>query len=178
MSNRFWEKANPSKAPGRWKRPEVRMTPLGDIHLSRYTWEMLGEPGQVNVLFDRNTQTIALVPCDARDTAGFVCTVYNERGGRRVRALSLVEDFSVEIPDTIRFKAPKMEEGKLICELANSAPLFHTKRKWATLQERNDEKARRARVRRMVEKEAREANTKPDLSYTAPKGRRSGGFDY
>jgi hypothetical protein len=156
----------------------VRLTPVGDIHLSRYTWEMLGCPDQVNVLFDRGSQTIAIVPCDHRDTAKFECTVYNKNGGRQVRALSLVEDFGVSIADTIRFKGPKMEDGKLVCEMANSAPLFHGPRKWASLAERNDEKARRARVRRMIERAAREAARRADQSYTPPKGHRSGGFDY
>jgi hypothetical protein len=115
---RSWEKCPRGEMPGRWAAPYVTMNPEGEIVLSRYTHEAMKGPDAYVLLFDRQTNTIGLNPSSARSPDAYPAHARGKHGGRVVRAYRLMQRFRVEIPETVRFVRPEIDEdGVLLLDL-------------------------------------------------------------
>lgn len=126
--NRVFQTIQPPKKTGRWARPQVTMNARGQMKLNRVAFELLGEPDYVRVLFDEQSQTIALKPAnETNDEAHELIAhgVHGRHGGRLIKLYGIHEHIEGELYTCIRFKDIRMENGRLILELAKAVPAFN-----------------------------------------------------
>jgi len=125
--------------------PQVTMDRRGDIQLSRVTWELLDEPDEVLVFYDRNSQTIGIRPAHSQTPHHFPVLKHGRHGGRRIRANGLNRQFAVSLNHTVRFKAPFLdEEGMLNLDLKTAYPAYHGRRVGAFLEKGKGNRERKA----------------------------------
>jgi len=124
MEKYFFEENVPAPK-GRWAKPQASLNMNGDIHISTVSWEAMGCPDMVVVMFDRASMTIALRPAVSK-TERNAQKVYKRYSGRRVKADSLFAQFELELDSAVRFKDAKVDDrGRLILPLGTAVPYFH-----------------------------------------------------
>lgn len=139
-----WEQCKPGQKLGRWLSPQVTMDRRGDIQLSRVTWELLDEPDEVLVFYDRNSQTIGIRAAHSQTPHHFPVLKKGRHGGRRIRANGLNRQFGVTLTHTVRFKNAFLdEEGMLNLSLVTAYPAYHGRRVGAFLEERKEKLERK-----------------------------------
>ena len=103
---------------GRWVALYVTLNRKGEITLSRTTWQKLGEPPHVMLLFDSVNNRIGVKPVAADIRDSFPVVKRGSHGGRRIAAYSMLQEFRIVVPDTIQFfDAEINHEGILILDL-------------------------------------------------------------
>ena len=119
---RKWELCPHAEAGTRWSSLYVTMNPKGYLSLSRYTFEKLGEPEKVQLLFDRATNTIGVQSVSKLAKEAFR-TSSKGSGGRVIYALRLIQEFRLQIARTVRFMHPEFDEDNvLLLDLNNTRP--------------------------------------------------------
>lgn len=119
---RKWEQCPHSDDGTRWSAIYVTMTRRGAISVSKFTFEKLGEPEKVLVLFDRPANTIGLQPV-SRHTKGAFQLCRKGSGGRTIHALRLIQEFRLKVPFTVRFMNPEFDDdGILLLDLNDTRP--------------------------------------------------------
>jgi len=95
----------------------VTMNPMGDIVMSRVTYEMLDCPKAFQILFDKTNNRIGLKPAALTARNAYPVTLRN-RSGRKVRAHRLTREYRIDLPQTVQFyDADIDEEGILVLDL-------------------------------------------------------------
>ena len=103
---------------GRWVALYVTMNPRGEISMSRLTYEKLGEPAAVQLLFDSVNNRIGLKPSHREAREAFPVGKRGSHGGRRIHAYTLMQEFRIDLPSTIQFyDADIDDDGVLILDL-------------------------------------------------------------
>ena len=122
MMKRKWEQCPHSDQGTRWSSIYVTMNPKGVISLSKFTFEKLGEPAKVIVLYDRIDNTIGLQPVSSMTKGAFrLCA--KGSGGRMIHALRLIQEFRLKVPRTLRFMSPTFDDdGILLLDLNDTRP--------------------------------------------------------
>ena len=101
-----------------WSGFYVTMNRLGSIVLSRVTWERLGGPGAVFIMWDRFNQRLGLKPAEVGERNAYPVRKYGRKGAKIVRAFRLVTEFGIRPPDTVEFQGVKIDpDGCLILDL-------------------------------------------------------------
>src|SRR5215471_14554170 len=101
-----------------WAKTYVTMNRDGYIVLSRKTYERIGEPQAVILLFDKVNSRIGLKPTSPSIRNAYSVAKRGRYGGRLVRAYRLMQEFGIDLPETIQFTNPELdEEGILILDL-------------------------------------------------------------
>ena len=119
---RKWEVCPHNDKGTRWSAIYVTMNPKGHIALSKFTFEKLGEPERVLVLYDRPTNTIGLQTVSKLQEGAFRLTK-KWSGGRVIYALRLIQEFRLKIPRTLRFMNPQFDEdGVFVLDLNDTRP--------------------------------------------------------
>lgn len=119
---RKWEQCPHNEKGTRWSSFYVTMNTKGYISLSKFTFEKLGEPEKVQLLYDRTTNTIGVNPAGRTATDAFR-TSKKWSGGRVIYALRLLQEFRIRIPHSVRFMSPEIDnEGILLLDLNNTRP--------------------------------------------------------
>ena len=96
----------------------VTMNPMGDIVMSRVTYEMLGAPQAFVILFDRTNNRIGLKPAHLTTRNAYPVRVSNKCGAKLVRGHRLTREHRIDLPQTVRFyDADIDEDGHLILDL-------------------------------------------------------------
>ena len=97
----------------------VTMNTKGEIVMSRVTYNMLGAPKAFLLLFDKVNNRIALKPTiPAIRNAYPVMTRGRRMQSRCVNAYRLLVEFGIEVPETLEFKDPEIDQdGQLILDL-------------------------------------------------------------
>ena len=96
----------------------VTMNPMGDIVMSRVTYEMLGAPQAFVILFDRTNNRIGLKPAHLSTRNAYPVRVSNKCGAKLVRGHRLTREHRIDLPQTVRFyDADIDEDGHLILDL-------------------------------------------------------------
>src|SRR6059058_3145323 len=99
---RQWEKCPRDETPARWAAPYVTMNRLGEIVLTRITYEIMGEPESFTLLFDRISNTIGLDPASSKTPDAFPAGPRGSYGGRVVRAYRLCQKFGIRLDNLVR----------------------------------------------------------------------------
>lgn len=96
----------------------VTMNPMGDIVMSRVTYEMLGSPKAFNILYDRVNSRIGL-KCAALTTRNaYPVRVSNRSGAKLVRGHRLTREYRIDLPQTVQFHDARIDEdGILVLDL-------------------------------------------------------------
>ena len=152
-----WEQCKPGQKLGRWHAPQVTMDRRGDIQLSRVAWELLREPDQVLIFYDREREMIGIRPAHSQTPHHFPVLEHGRHGGRRIRTLGLSifpralgsaangrAGSIINLTHTIRFKNPYLDEdGMLTLDLKTARPAYHGHRIGAFHNERKEKIDRR-----------------------------------
>lgn len=103
---------------GPWAALYVTMNPHGHIVMSRVTYEKLGEPAAFNILFDEVNNRIGLKPTVAAARDAYKPVKVTRHGARRVSVFRLMQDYRIELPQTIRFHDADIDhDGILVLDL-------------------------------------------------------------
>lgn len=106
------------KRAHRWAAFYVTMNRKGEIVISGPTYAKMGEPAAVNLLFDTVNSRIGLKPTALAMRNAFRVGIRGKHGGRVVRAYPLMQEFRIQLPETIRFyDADIDDDGVLILDL-------------------------------------------------------------
>ncbi|MEP6946179.1 MAG: hypothetical protein ABJA02_09705 [Acidobacteriota bacterium] len=98
----------------------------GNILMNRFTFEAMGSPANVVMLFDPVNRRIGIRPAAADARNSFELRQRGPRTTRRVRAQPFVKKWNI-IPDrTIKFRDPEIDNGILILDL-NPEAVIHPK---------------------------------------------------
>ena len=101
-----------------WSGLYVTMNRLGSIVMSRVTWERLGGPGAVFIMWDRFNQRLGLKPAKVGEKNAYPLKNYGRRGAKIVRAYRLLTEFGIRPPDTLEFQRVQIDaDGNLILNL-------------------------------------------------------------
>jgi len=96
----------------------VTMNPMGDIVMSRVTYEMLGEPKAFLILFDTTNKRIGLKPTALSTRNAYPVRVSNRSGAKMIRGHRLTREHRIDLPQTVRFyDADIDEDGILVLDL-------------------------------------------------------------
>src|SRR5580765_6097108 len=113
-----WRECPRGDVVGQWAALYVTMNPKGYISLSRITYERMGEPKAVVILFDTVNNRIGLKPAATSTRNAYPAGVQGRHGGKVVRAYRLMQEFGIDLPETIRFHDAEIDEdGVLILDL-------------------------------------------------------------
>ncbi len=133
-----WRECPRGDVFGQWAALYVTMNPKGYITLSRTTYEKTGSPRAFVLLFDTVNNKIGLKPSALSMRNAYPAGVQGRHGGRVVRAYRLMQEFGIDLPETIRFHDAEIDEdGVLILDLRTarvSARALGYKRKAASSQ--------------------------------------------
>jgi len=96
----------------------VTLSQKGHIHLSRGTYEKMGEPKAVQVYFDPANNRFGLKQSTLASRNAFPVCKHGPRGARRIFVGAVLKEFRIDIPATIQFfDADFDDEGILVLDL-------------------------------------------------------------
>ena len=96
----------------------VTMNRKGQIAMNRKTYEAFGEPVAVNLFFDKVNNRIGLKPTALAARNAFPVAKQGRHGGKMVRAYRMMQEFGIDLPETIQFRDVEIDEdGILILDL-------------------------------------------------------------
>lgn len=92
----------------------VTMNPMGDIVMSRVTYEMMGSPKAFLILFDKTNRRIGLKPAALATRNAYPARVSNRAGAKMVRGHRLTRDHRIDLPHTVRFYDADIDEDGIL----------------------------------------------------------------
>jgi hypothetical protein len=96
----------------------VTLNRKGQIVMNKTTFERLGAPEAVNLLYDRPNNRIGLQPTRAAMTDAYPLVRSNSHGARMVRAFRLLAEFKIDVCDTLEFPDAEIDiDGILVLNL-------------------------------------------------------------
>ncbi|QQS32382.1 MAG: hypothetical protein IPM50_12030 [Acidobacteriota bacterium] len=122
---RRWEVCERENVESRWTSMYVSLNRLGDIVLNRVAYEQLGEPPAVELLYDRERETIGVKPLNTETVENaFPVRPRGNRGGYRIRGNRLLRDFGIDIGRTRIFPGCQIDRYGVLClDVRYSKPL-------------------------------------------------------
>lgn len=120
---RQWEQYSFENRNGSPRVLQATLNKRGWILFNQHTWQELGLPGQVVLLFDRRTGTIGMRGAGPLDKHTLKVTSYSKRGHRAIRAKLFCLELNIRLERTLCFTAPALENGVLVLDLAMTRPL-------------------------------------------------------
>jgi hypothetical protein len=94
------------------------MNQKGHIVMSRKTHENIKEPTAVQLFFDTVNNRIGIKPAQSVARDAFPLAKTGRHGGRVIRAWSLMHEFGIDLPKTIKFRDIMIDkDGILILDL-------------------------------------------------------------
>lgn len=117
-----WETFTVSGGRGVYEK-RVSLSPRGVLTLNQPTFDELGEPEVVELLFDRDAQLIGLKP--STPEIKFAAKVRKQGGNKSylVNARPFCYHYKIGPEQTLRFKDIVVEEGILVLDLNNTVPI-------------------------------------------------------
>lgn len=117
-----WKECPRDGVRGQWAAFYVTMNPRGYIVFSRVTYEKLGEPKAFLLLFDAVNNRIGLKPTALGIKNAYPVAKCGRHGGRLVRAFRLMQEFGIDLPETLRFHDTEIDhDGILILDLRTAS---------------------------------------------------------
>lgn len=120
-----WRECPRGDVTGQWAALYVTMNRRGYIAMSGRTFEKLGEPKACNLLFDAVNNRIGLKPAALAARNAFPVAKQGRHGGRLIRAYRLMQEFGIDLPETIHFHDAEIDQdGILILDLRTARVSF------------------------------------------------------
>lgn len=126
---RKWAEFASSPPPRAGSRLYVSLNQKGIIAINRRTYQALGEPEAVSLLFDIDNLTIGLRPCGLLMPNAFPIAQRGATGTHIIWALSFTNAHQIFVTGTIRFLKPEIEDGVLVLDLNYTARTTQSPRK-------------------------------------------------
>jgi len=92
----------------------VTMNPKGYIVMNRVTHQRMKQPKAVNLLFDQANSRIGVQLTPITDEDAFFVGKYGRHGGKVVRGHKLMNDFGIEIKETLQFRDVRIDDHNLL----------------------------------------------------------------
>jgi hypothetical protein len=89
----------------------ISLNVRGDIAINAGTWQKLGRPWFVVLLYDPARRLIGLKPVKPGSTNAFRVRTHGARGARVVCASRLLKQFGIRLGQTVRFARPRLAGG-------------------------------------------------------------------
>lgn len=103
---------------GQWAAVYVTMNRRGFIVMNRTTHQRMGEPAAVLLLFDAANNRIGMKPTVLAIKNAYPVAKHGRHGGRVVRAFRLMQEFGIDIAETIQFQNAEIDhDGVLVLNL-------------------------------------------------------------
>ena len=98
---------------------EIRssINPSGEITFDIDAFRLLGEPQAMILLYESSTRSIGLKPSHPDATNAVLVRVRHARSNRVVRSRPFLLDNEINVPTTLRFPFPFIEDNVLILDL-------------------------------------------------------------
>ena len=118
MPKRIWTQSKRDPKAGRWAAIYATLNPKGVFHISRLTFEMLGEPEAIHIWFDKLNNVIGLKPTRLAMDDAYPIKNKNKHHGKLIRGFAFVEEFSIRLHETVRFPTAEIDDdGILVLDL-------------------------------------------------------------
>lgn len=118
---RHWEEFKGSPPPRNGNRMYVSINDRGIIVLNRKSFDSLGKPEAVTLLYDGHSYVIGLKPCTRLMPNAFPVAPRGKSGGHVIWAYAFAKEHDIQPTGTIRFLEPRMENGILVLDLNHTA---------------------------------------------------------
>ncbi len=101
----------------------VTMNRMGDIVMSRVTYEMLGSPPAFVMLYDKTNRRIGLKPAALATRNAYPARVASRAGAKKIHGHRLTREHRIDLPQTVQFyDADLDEDGVLVLDLRTAKP--------------------------------------------------------
>ena len=105
--------------------------------MSRKTHQSLKSPDAVHLFFDAINSRIGIKAVDPRARDAFAVGKQGRHGGRIIRAFRLMQEFGIDLPQTIRFQNVETDkDGVLVLDIRTATA--RTRRSTAFLKKESD----------------------------------------
>ena len=128
----MWQDCPRGDYQPQWAAPfSVSLNPMGVMRMSKRTWENLGEPKALRLMFDNVNSRIGLKPAALNSKNAYPVLNYGRSGGKMVRANRLIKEFRIVLPHTVKFTDPDTDDdGILILDLRTAKPSEQSLNHW------------------------------------------------
>jgi len=109
-----WEEIPRDDGPSWTAGPHVTMNPKGCIAFNRRAHEMLGKPQAVLLLFDRINSRIGLRAANPGLRNAYKLSKTSAQGERMLRAYRLLVKHGIEVPETLVFREPRIDQDEVL----------------------------------------------------------------
>ena len=143
--NRSWKVYD--KPAARVYRDAIRssINPTGEITFDMRTYRKMGEPQAMVLMYERSTETIGLKPSNPNEPNAVLVRVRHARSNRVIRSAPFLKENGIEVPTTLRFADPYIEDGILVLDMRTT--VTWGKGQWVTAKRRDERKAAAAEAR-------------------------------
>ncbi len=118
---REWAECPRDPNTSRWATLYATLNPKGDIVLSRFTFESLGSPEHVVLMYDERNHTIGVRPkSKALAKNAYPVRASGRYGGKVIRGYRLCREFGIRLENTVRFPFAHIENEVLILDLRDT----------------------------------------------------------
>jgi hypothetical protein len=124
-----WKECPRGKEVGQWVAPYVTMNRKGYIVMSRPTHEKTGEPKAYVLYFDGVNNRIVMKPAALATRNAYPAGPSGRHGGKVVRAYRLMQEFGIEIDETLQFDGIEIDEDGMMTLDLRSAKVSTRARK-------------------------------------------------
>ncbi len=109
----------------------VTMNPKGEIAMTRSTYQIMGEPKALLLLFDRNNRRIGLKPASPAMRNAYPIKDSGRCGGKKVHAFRLIRQYNIDLPVTVTFPEAEIDDdGIMRLDLHTAKVPLRVKNHW------------------------------------------------
>jgi hypothetical protein len=116
-----WRECQREERSGQWSAIYVTLNAKGYIVLGKTAYQRLGEPKAFLLLYDGTNNRIGLKPTAAGIRNAFPAAKSGRHGGRLIRALRLLNEFGIDVKETLQFPDAEIDhDGVLILDMRSA----------------------------------------------------------
>ncbi len=123
-----WEWLPREGRRGSRRRMCISLSAVGKMRICGVTMEAMGRPEAVFVFYDRANHRIGLKPAPSGSENSYPVSVASNGPGRVIYLVRLLVELGIELPGTVRFVRPVMENGMLVLDLTTAETRVSGKR--------------------------------------------------
>ena len=119
----IWKVIERDGKMGKWAVPYVTLSPVGDILITRVTWERSGSPEAYLIMFDDRNQRIGLKGTVLGAKNGYKAYKTGNAGSKRLICRRLLIEHGIRLEHGIRFTDIEIQhDGFIILDLRTAVP--------------------------------------------------------
>ncbi len=109
-----WHECPRGDVTGQWAAMYITLNRRGHFAMSRRTYERLDEPPAFVLYFDKVNNRIGLKPATLGTRNAFPVAKQGRHGGRLIRAWRLMQEFGIDLPETVQFHDIETDQDGLV----------------------------------------------------------------